>query len=69
MESYLVIGGCGFLGANIVDALLKRENVRVAVFDLVERGLPEGVAFYSGDITKKSQVDEAIQRVSLSFWN
>jgi len=41
---------------------LKRENVRVAVFDIVKRGLPENVPFYQGDITKKPQIDQAIQQ-------
>lgn len=36
-ESYLVVGGCGFLGRHIVEALLGRGETNVAVFDIVQR--------------------------------
>ena len=36
-ESYLVIGGCGFLGRYIVEQLLERGETNVSVFDLVQR--------------------------------
>lgn len=36
-ESYLVIGGCGFLGRHIVEQLLARGESQVAVFDIVQR--------------------------------
>jgi hypothetical protein len=36
-ESYLVIGGCGFLGRHIVEQLLERGETEVAVFDIVQR--------------------------------
>lgn len=38
---YLVIGGCGFLGRHIVDALLGRGETNVAVFDIVQRHFDE----------------------------
>lgn len=40
-ESYLVIGGCGFLGRHIVEALVARGEKQVAVFDLVQRHFDE----------------------------
>lgn len=43
-EHYLVIGGCGFLGRHIVEALLGRGETNVSVFDLVQRHFDEWVA-------------------------
>lgn len=40
-EAYLVIGGCGFLGRHIVDALIKRGESNVSVFDIVQRHFDE----------------------------
>lgn len=36
-DRYLVVGGCGFLGRHIVEALLGRGETNVAVFDIVQR--------------------------------
>lgn len=36
-ESYLVVGGCGFLGRHIVEQLLGRGETQVSVFDIVQR--------------------------------
>lgn len=36
-DSYLVIGGCGFLGRHIVEQLLERGESQVSVFDIVQR--------------------------------
>jgi len=36
-ESYLIVGGCGFLGRHIVEQLLAREETQVSVFDIVQR--------------------------------
>lgn len=40
-ESYLVIGGCGFLGRHIVEALVGRGEKNVSVFDIVQRHFDE----------------------------
>ncbi len=36
-ESYLIVGGCGFLGRHIVEQLLARGETQVSVFDIVQR--------------------------------
>lgn len=61
-ESYLVIGGSGFLGRHIVESLLSRGEKEVAVFDIVQRY--HDVQFFSGDITNEDQVADAIRKVS-----
>lgn len=40
-ESFLVVGGCGFLGRRIVEQLVERGEKAVAVFDLVQRHFDE----------------------------
>jgi sterol-4alpha-carboxylate 3-dehydrogenase (decarboxylating) len=61
-ESYLVIGGSGFLGRNIVEGLLARGDKNVSVLDVVQRF--HDVTFYPGDITNEVDVGNAIQKVS-----
>ena len=64
-QSYLVIGGCGFLGRNIVEALLTRGELQVAVFDLVQRHFDTNVQFFTGDISDEMAVSNVIQKVCL----
>ena len=60
-ENYIVIGGNGFLGRHIVEALLKRGDV-VSVLDIVQRY--HDVPFYPCDISIQNQVEEAFRKVS-----
>jgi sterol-4alpha-carboxylate 3-dehydrogenase (decarboxylating) len=61
-ESYLVIGGSGFLGRHIVEALVARGEKEVAVLDIVQRY--DDVRFFSADITNEADVADVIRKVS-----
>lgn len=66
-ESYLVIGGDGFLGACIVRALLSRGEQLVAVLDIAQtQTFDRTVQVLSGDITIEKDVIDAVRRVSIS---
>lgn len=62
-DSYLVIGGCGFLGRHIVEKLLARGEQSVAVFDLVQRHHDKNVQFFTGDICDSNDLSNALQKV------
>lgn len=59
-DAYIVIGGSGFLGRHIVEALLNRGDV-VSVLDIVQRY--HDVPFYTADISVQSQVEDAFRKV------
>ncbi|KAL5501439.1 ERG26 [Sanghuangporus vaninii] len=58
-ENYIVIGGSGFLGRHIVEALLNRGDT-VSVLDIVQRY--HDVPVYSADISVQSQVEDAFRK-------
>ena len=62
-DSYLVIGGCGFLGRHIVEQLLARGEQAVAVFDLVQRHHDHNIQFFTGDICNPNDLSNALQKV------
>ena len=59
-DNYLVIGGSGFLGRHVVEALLARGDT-VSVLDIVQRY--HDVPFYSADISEEEQVSDALRKV------
>ncbi|KAF5382594.1 hypothetical protein D9615_002746 [Tricholomella constricta] len=63
---HFVIGGAGFLGSHIVEALTARSNVQsLAVFDLVSPSDGEnvdGVEYISGDIVDEEKLTEALKK-------
>jgi UDP-glucose 4-epimerase len=70
MESVLVTGGAGFIGSNIVDALMER-NYNVVVLDDLSTGRREninhhlntrGFTFYQGSILNSGLVRDIVRR-------
>lgn len=59
-DVYLVIGGSGFLGRHVVNALLARGDT-VSIFDIVQRY--HDVPCYIGDITEQDSISEALSQV------
>jgi hypothetical protein len=65
-ERYLVIGGAGFLGSHIVEALLARKEPHVAVYDLnnpPEGDALEGTTYFLGDILDESNLLDVLNKV------
>lgn len=66
-ETFLVIGGCGFLGHNLTSALLSRGEKNVHILDT--RPPPSelhlsGVQYHTGDITDVSNLTSILSRIS-----
>jgi nucleoside-diphosphate-sugar epimerase len=69
-ERYLVLGGAGFLGSYVVQALLQRGETCVAVFDLKEPADSDKdvqVAYYTGDLCDLKCITNVLQMVSPNF--
>ena len=65
-ERYLVIGGVGFLGSYVVQALISRGEKHVAVYDLSKPGkedVIEGATYFSGDILDETQLHDCLNKV------
>eukprot|EP01133_Synstelium_polycarpum_P011929 gene11929-13897_t len=66
-KSYLVVGGCGFLGRYIVEALLARGETDVHVFDIRQSFQDDRVTFHIGDIRKLADLERACSGITTVF--
>lgn len=70
MTSYLVTGGCGFIGSHLCEALV-RDGASVRVLDDLSSGsldnLPVGVKFIHGDVADAAAVASAMHGVDGCF--
>lgn len=71
MRKVLVVGGCGFIGSNIVKKLAEK-NYDIKVFDNLSSGKldyidPFDVKFIEGDITRKEEIFNAAKNVDCIF--
>ncbi len=70
MKTYLVTGGCGFIGSHLAEALVERGH-RVRVLDDLSSGrlanLPQAVSFVQGDVADPVVVREALAGVDGCF--
>jgi len=68
--SYLVTGGCGFIGSHLVEALISRGN-HVRVLDNLSTGsignLPAGAMLQRGDVSDPEDVRAAMEGVAGCF--
>ncbi len=66
MTHYLITGGAGFLGINLVRALLRRGH-RVTSLDIADFDYPERdqITVLTGDIRDRAMVDRAMQGIDM----
>lgn len=67
-ELHFVIGGAGFLGSHIVNALVNRGEKFVASFDIREPAEAiRGARYYEGDLTRAETIVEALDHAQHDF--
>jgi len=66
-KSYLVVGGCGFLGRFIVEALLAKGEKNIHVFDIRKSFEDDRITFHIGDIRKSEDLEAACKGITTVF--
>lgn len=65
LSPILVVGGCGFVGPNIIRELFRQDpSASISVLDLrTDTNVLPGVTYYAGDITQKPKVEDVFAKV------
>ncbi|KAF4568216.1 hypothetical protein EYR40_010384 [Pleurotus pulmonarius] len=69
-RSYLVVGGAGFLGSHIVQALVNHGGTSVAVYDLkapLDEDRIAGVEYFTGDILDEYKLVDVLNQAKVDL--
>src|SRR6185436_8855125 len=69
-KNILVVGGAGYIGGAVTDALLKMKNVRIRVYDklLYEESYRKPIDFVYGDILDHSRLKPHLKWADAVVW-
>ena len=70
MKNILVVGGAGYIGGAVTDALLAKRGLRIRVYDklLYEESYRKPVDFVYGDILERAKLKSQLQWADAVVW-
>jgi len=68
LTMYLIAGGAGFLGKNLAERIIAKENIPVRIFDRREKVFfSPRCEYIKGDVVNKSDVESAVKGCDVIF--